>query len=198
VRSGWRVRRSRARRDSSPQVSPRVHVDGQNQSACFSGKTQQIQGSVRAVRAVHPKNRHRGGSAPHELLLPNAFDAACGTLTREKNHEDYEDYEDWINKFKGFSSPHASPRSPRAPGEPAQKVPSWTDDRAWIREIRHAPDEASKLAILAAWVTAAGGETMGRTTLLPALRPHRDRRLAEVELRRICEQFGLAALEDET
>jgi hypothetical protein len=38
---------------------------------------------------------------------------------------------------------------------------------------------------------------MGRTVMLPALRPHRDRRLAEVELRRMCEQAGLEVLEDE-
>jgi hypothetical protein len=75
--------------------------------------------------------------------------------------------------------------------------PDWTDDRAWIREIRHATDEAAKLLVLAGWVAAAGGETMARTVMLPALRPRNERRLAELELRRMCEQAGLEILEDE-
>ena len=78
-------------------------------------------------------------------------------------------------------------------GEPVD----WTDDRAWIGDIRDGPDEASKLAILAAWVAAAGGETCGRTALLPALRPPPDRRLAELELRRMVRQFGLEVVDDE-
>jgi hypothetical protein len=53
------------------------------------------------------------------------------------------------------------------------------------------------MAILAAWVAAAGGETVGRTVMLPVLRPHRERRLAEIELRRMCRQAGLEILEDE-
>jgi hypothetical protein len=73
----------------------------------------------------------------------------------------------------------------------------WTGDRAWIAGIRHALDEATKLAVLAEWVAAAGGETCGRTVMLPALHPHTERRLAESELRRVCRQFGLEVLEDE-
>jgi hypothetical protein len=80
---------------------------------------------------------------------------------------------------------------------PAATEPDWTDDRSWILDIRSAGDETAKLSVLAAWVAAAGGETTGRTVTLRALRPPRERRLAEVELRRMCEQVGLEILEDE-
>jgi hypothetical protein len=80
--------------------------------------------------------------------------------------------------------------------EISPRRPHWTDDRSWISDIRHAPDEAAKLAVLAAWVTAAGGETMGRTVMLPGFPPHRAP-LAAIELRRMCEQFGLDVLDDE-
>jgi hypothetical protein len=33
--------------------------------------------------------------------------------------------------------------------------------------------------------------------MIPALRPHRERRLAELELRRMCRQLGLEVLEEE-
>jgi hypothetical protein len=82
-------------------------------------------------------------------------------------------------------------------GEPKIESPDWTDDREWLADIPRAPDEAAKLEKLAAWVTAAGGEICGRTVMLPALRPHPERRLAELELRRMVRQFGLEILEDE-
>jgi hypothetical protein len=94
---------------------------------------------------------------------------------------------DRARESKDFSGP--STESPLGP--------TWTDDQAWIAYIHHARDEAAKLEVLAAWVTAASGETCGRTVMLPALRPHWERRLAELELRRMIEQFGLEVLEDE-
>jgi hypothetical protein len=63
--------------------------------------------------------------------------------------------------------------------------------------MRGESDEAAKLSILAAWVAAAGGETCGRTVMLPALRPPPERRLAELELRRLVRQLGLELVEDE-
>ena len=75
--------------------------------------------------------------------------------------------------------------------------PHWTDDRTWIADVLRAPDEAAKLSVVAAWVTAYGGETCGRSVMIPALRPHRERRLAELELRRMCRQLGLEVLEEE-
>jgi hypothetical protein len=76
-------------------------------------------------------------------------------------------------------------------------TPDWADDRAWIARMLRARAEAATLETLAEWVATAGGETVGRTVMLPALRPHRERRLAELELRRMCRQFGLEILEDE-
>jgi hypothetical protein len=75
--------------------------------------------------------------------------------------------------------------------------PDWTDDRAWILEIQRAPDLSTKLEVLAAWVAVVGGEIVDGMALLPALRPPRERRLAELELRRMVRQLGLEILEDE-
>jgi hypothetical protein len=116
---------------------------------------------------------------------------------RSQEHAKETSYE--INEFNELS-PGAWVS---APSEAAQNYelnaprPDWTDDRAWISAIRHAPDEATKQAALAKWVAAAGGEACGRTAVLPALRPHCERRLAELELRRMCRQLGLEVLEEE-
>jgi hypothetical protein len=67
----------------------------------------------------------------------------------------------------------------------------WADDRAWIGDVGRACAPEAKLQVLAAWVAAAGGETCGRTVMLPALRPQRERRLTELELRRMLRQAGL-------
>jgi hypothetical protein len=74
--------------------------------------------------------------------------------------------------------------------------PDWTDDRAWILEIQRAPDLSTKLEVLAAWVAVVGGEIVDGMALLLVLRPHRERRLAELELRRMARQLGLEILED--
>jgi hypothetical protein len=87
---------------------------------------------------------------------------------------------------------------PKGAGDqPRVDRPDWTDDRLWIGSIVRARDETAKLAVLAEWVAAYGGETMGRTVMLPALPHHTKRRLAELELRRMCEQARLEVLEDE-
>jgi hypothetical protein len=78
---------------------------------------------------------------------------------------------------------------------PALRHP-WTDDRSWLRSIAQASDAAAKLEALAAWATAAGGAITGRTVMLPALRPHHERCLAELELRRMGRSLGLEVLED--
>jgi hypothetical protein len=95
----------------------------------------------------------------------------------------------------GFVSSFSYGRAESRPAGPVQ--PQADDDRAWIGDILRARDAAAKLAILSEWITATGGETCGRTALLPALRPHNVRRLAEVELRRMCRRAGLEVLEDE-
>jgi hypothetical protein len=92
--------------------------------------------------------------------------------------------------------PRTTAGNPAVSAEDPETAP-WTDDRAWIAGIRDAPDEGSKLAVLAVWVAAAGGETVGRTVMLPALRPSPERRLAELELRRMCRQLGLEVPEEE-
>ena len=65
----------------------------------------------------------------------------------------------------------------------------WTDDRAWIAEIvRHKdPYCDAVLALLFAWVLAAGGWIDGMTADLPDL-PHR---LAALELRRMLRRSGI-------
>ena len=103
------------------------------------------------------------------------------------------DHLDQASKSAAFSGPPAHDgRGPAGPPEP-----HWTDDRAWISDIVRAPDAAAKLAVLADWIARAGGETVDRTVMLPALRPRHERRLAEVELRRMCRQAGIEILEDE-
>jgi hypothetical protein len=72
----------------------------------------------------------------------------------------------------------------------------WTDDRTWIAAIRHAPDASAKLGVLAEWAAAAGGGIVDGVARLPPLRHHRERRLAEVELRRVAWQLGLEVVED--
>jgi hypothetical protein len=97
----------------------------------------------------------------------------------------------------GPLGPKSEDPSREAGKEPKVERPSWTDDRAWLADIRHARDDAAKLAVLADWVAAAGGETCGRNVMLPALCPPRERRLAELELRRMCRQAGLEILENQ-
>jgi hypothetical protein len=82
-------------------------------------------------------------------------------LSREVDfHPDHPGHPDQGRGTKGFSGQggngHPDHRDQELPDHP-----DWTDDRAWIREVQNPPDQAAKVAILAAWVTAAGGETVG-------------------------------------
>lgn len=65
----------------------------------------------------------------------------------------------------------------------------WTDDRAWMAEVvRHKdPHCDAVLALLFAWVLAAGGWIDGMTAELPDL-PHR---YAALELRRMLRRSGI-------
>jgi hypothetical protein len=81
--------------------------------------------------------------------------------------------------------------------EISPRRPDWTDDRAWIGLIARAGPREAKLEALAAWAAAAGGEIVGGLARLPPPRQHRARRLAELELRRMCRSLGVAVLEDE-
>jgi hypothetical protein len=75
--------------------------------------------------------------------------------------------------------------------ENAPTAPHWTDDRAWIRDVRNGPDHQAKLAILTAWVESAEGRVTNGTAHLAPLQPPQQRRLAELELRRTLRQHGL-------
>jgi hypothetical protein len=66
--------------------------------------------------------------------------------------------------------------------------PRWTDDQEWIRLMRWAADPA---AVLAEWLSAAGGRREDGVAVLPPL-PHR---LAKLELYRMLKQAGLAVRE---
>jgi hypothetical protein len=85
----------------------------------------------------------------------------------------------------------ASPASSAEVGTAAEVVTptGWTDDRAWITEIvRHKdPRSDPALALLFAWVLAAGGWIDGMTADLPTL-PHR---YATQELRRMLRRSGI-------
>ena len=67
----------------------------------------------------------------------------------------------------------------------------WTDDRGWIADIVRAEPGDPKLAVLFAWVLAAGGWISGMTAELPAL----PRRLARLELHRMLRQHGITVTE---
>lgn len=69
----------------------------------------------------------------------------------------------------------------------------WYDDRDWIADFVRAADNVAKLAVLKAWVEAAGGHLVDHRAMLPPL----PRRLATLELRRILRQVGITIIEAE-
>ena len=90
-------------------------------------------------------------------------------------------------------------RPARAASKPANDQPRpWTDDRAWLLSLRQPPGCRARTDTLAAWVAAAGGQLADGTALLPPLRPHAERRLAEVELRRVLRDARVACVDDPT
>ena len=84
-------------------------------------------------------------------------------------------------------------KRPAETPETAETPTDWTDDRTWIAEIvRHKdPRSDAVLALLFAWVLAAGGWIDGMTAALPAL-PHR---YATLELRRMLRRSGIGIRE---
>jgi hypothetical protein len=118
----------------------------------------------------------------HDHEHAGAQKASCGS-----NHLDPLDPLDPLSNSNGLREPPTwTPRW--TPWTPDYR---WTDDRAWICEVQNAPDQKAKLAILTAWVESAGGQVTDGTAHLAPLQPPHQRRLAELELRRMLRQHGL-------
>jgi hypothetical protein len=104
-----------------------------------------------------------------------------------QNRPDHPDRPD--RSSDGAGSSRSGPPSPAVTVLTARHP--WTDDRAWILEVTRAPTRDAQVAALSAWVAAAGGRLDGGVAELPPLRPRRERRLAELELRRLLRRFGV-------
>jgi hypothetical protein len=117
--------------------------------------------------------------------------AEAQTASREANHLDPLDPMEPLSNYNGLQAPPTWTPC----GLPGPLPYHWTDDRAWICEVGDAPDEAAKLAVLTTWVKSAGGRVADGTAYLAPLRPHQQRRLAELELRRMLLQHRLKVAE---
>jgi hypothetical protein len=168
---------------SPGQTGPPAGPGGDAGKAHDSNAGQAGEGGQGTSTAAAPITRGRAH------LSDRSAPAGCFRAHGPPNHPDHPDHPDQASS--GACSARSGQPTPALTALPGRYP--WTDDRAWIFATTHAADRPGAIALLAAWVAAAGGRLEGEMAWLPRLGPPARRRLAEVELRRMLRQFGFRA-----